>query len=488
MSKKLARNSILYILLGFLTPAVNFILLPLYTKYLEPKDYALITLATLVQSILINFICPGQPGSISRFVFEHLHSKKRLHYLFSTAIINTLATGLVILIFMLLFGDIIFKFSFKNSIFTFKDYGIYIVLFAIVSNLQGIILAHYRNIENIKGYISTSLLFFLFTIIGIYVGVVVLEGKALGNILGRLIGLSIPLFIYLIVYYFNRPIVYLKSMDLSMLKYGLPLVPYSLTLFFYNNIDKFFLERFLSLETLGIFSFATSLAAIMEIFFNSVNSAINPTIFKLLLNENKIENLIKIRDINKVYIIISIIVILIVCAFAGFFIYFFIDNRYHAIILFIPILFLAYISRVKGMIYSLPLFFYKKTSILPYISLATLLVGVVFNWIFIPIYGIWAAIFSSFILNEVRFIFNLFACVRYKYLKKEYFKLLFENVVGYLIIILFLIVIFLTSSFQLLKFQISIFVVSCLSLIILFISYRKIILLQFSNFALFKKK
>lgn len=477
MSQKLARNSLIYVILGFLAPAINFLLLPLYTRYLAPEDYALITLATMFQSIVAIFISPGQPGSIGRIIFDHVHDKDEIHRLYSTAIINTFFTGIIILLIFLGIGDYVFDIAFKNDLFTFKQYGIIILIFAIIYNLQGIILAHYRNIEDAKQFVIWSVLFLLFSVGGIFTGVIILKWKAFGNILGRLVGLAIPMIIYLVYYFSKNKIRYSWKLDKSMLLYGLPLVPYSLTMFLYNNMDSYFIERYLNLEVLGIFSMAVAISNIMEIFFNSVNSAINPTLFKLMLEENKLENCNTINKIYKYNLNISFIVILTVIMIGGFVVHFLLEEKYSMIIFILPVIMVSYISRNIGIIYSYPMFFHKYTHLTPIVSTLTLVIGLIYNLIFIPKFGLSSAIFSPLIMKEVRFWINVFLVNKNNILNKNIYKLKKEIITGYFIICIIIISTFLLKNITPIKFQLYISIVTLTMILIITFINKKLIIL-----------
>lgn len=469
----LLRNSIVYVVLGFLAPAINFLLLPLYTRYLAPEDYALITLATLFQSVVTIFIGPGQPGSIGRIIFDHIHDKDEVHQLFSTAIINTIFTGGMIFLLFLGIGDFVFRLAFKNNVFTFEKYGIFTLVYALIYNLQGIILTHYRNIEDVKKFVLWSVLFLLFSVGGIFTGVVILQWKAYGNISGRMIGLSIPILMYLLYYYSRHKPYYSFKLDKSMLVYGLPLIPYSLTLFLNNNLDSLFIERYLNLKLLGIFSMAVAISNIMEIFFNSVNNAINPTIFKLLLDQDNETNIRKIKGYYINYILFTIIIILLCSICTGYIILLVIDDIYFPILYLLPILFVSYIARVNSSIFGIPLFFFKKTNILPIISIFTLIIGVAYDLFIIPKYAILGAAFSPLLMKESRVWLYIFFSSKYKLLDKSCYSLKKELYISYCITLIISIFCIISYNQEFLHFQLQLSLICILLIFTIIFIYRK---------------
>lgn len=85
-SQKIFSNSIIYIFLGFLTPAINFILLPIYTSYLETEDYALITQSSIIQSVFTTIIGLGLNAAYTRFYYDSYNDLNKKEELYSTAI------------------------------------------------------------------------------------------------------------------------------------------------------------------------------------------------------------------------------------------------------------------------------------------------------------------------------------------------------------------------------------------------------------------
>ena len=68
---KTFKNTIIYVSLGFISPAVNFLLIPLYTNYLSPEQYGIITIAVVFQATLNILIGLGLVGTYHRFYYDY---------------------------------------------------------------------------------------------------------------------------------------------------------------------------------------------------------------------------------------------------------------------------------------------------------------------------------------------------------------------------------------------------------------------------------
>ena len=65
--KKLSKHTIIYGTGTFLTKAIGFFLIPLYTHYLTPKDYGVLTFLDLTEYIISYFLILGLAQAILRY-------------------------------------------------------------------------------------------------------------------------------------------------------------------------------------------------------------------------------------------------------------------------------------------------------------------------------------------------------------------------------------------------------------------------------------
>lgn len=63
-------NTSAYIIAGMAPKLVNLFMLPIYTRYLESRDYGIISLTTVLSSFLLVFAGLQLVNSIARFYYE----------------------------------------------------------------------------------------------------------------------------------------------------------------------------------------------------------------------------------------------------------------------------------------------------------------------------------------------------------------------------------------------------------------------------------
>lgn len=433
-TKKLLSNSIIYIALGFLAPAINFILLPIYTKFLDAEDYALIAQSTVVQSIFANIIGLGVNAAFARYYFDYYKDPEALNKLYSTSIISYFLTGIVTLLILSLIGPFLFDISFKNDVFTFWGYGIFSILIAWISNIQILTLNFYRNKEDAVRYAFFAILFFLSVAFSIYVGVVLLDLKAYGSIVGRFIGVSVPILIYLVYYFSKHPIEYSNILNKKMILFGLPMVPYLFLNAILSQADKFAVERFFDLKILGLYSFGFLIASVNEIFINSLGSAVNPQLLKTMKNEDPNENS-KISKLFKAYLAAGIIVnvLITVCGTIG--IHLFINEKYVSVAYFFPLLSVAYLFRVIYTAYTVPIIYKKQTNILPFINVVTFVLTVLFLVGFISFWGIIGVCIARIMIQFAQTITTWIILKRKGFYHPEYLNFNYEyGIISFIIL------------------------------------------------------
>ena len=400
--KKVTTNAFIYVALGFLAPAVNFFLIPIYSKSLTPSDFGIITLATIVTSVLINISGMGITGAYSRFYYDVLSDDEKLRELFSSSVLAIVFFSGILGILVFLLGQPVLDIVFKNDQFTIVTYGLFMILTAFFSNVQSMVLSNYRNGEKVKLYSFWAIFFFVAVVAGIYWGVVIMNKGAVGSIGGLMWGVFVASLTFLAYYFVGKGRMYFSfSLVKRMLSYGTPLVFYLLLTLGFNSVDKIMLERYLSLEALGLYGFAYLVATVIEILINALNSAVNPQIFRLLKEGNP-GSQPRIREMISGNILVMLFVMTWIMAASGPAVEWFIDKRYHETIYYMPLLVVAYIPRLLFTYYNIPFFYFHKTQPLPWISAVSLLFGIALNMLLLPllsIYGVCLAVFLTRVIQ-----------------------------------------------------------------------------------------
>lgn len=464
---KLIKNTGIYVILGFLPLAVNSLLAPIYTEYLSPEEYGIIGLATIVQNVLVNLIALGLAGAYSRFYFDFANDKKQLYSLLKGIFIAIILQGLLFVMLLEQTGALLFEFSFKNELLTYNEYGIYINLIAIGTIIQSVILVHYRNEEKPMHFAIYSMIFFISMVGGVLYEVVYLKNGALGSVSGRAYGIVIPTCIYLLFFFIKYGVKVSWKELWPMYKYGLPLIPYMLLALAFNNLDRIIIERFLSMSMLGIYTFGLAAAAVISIFQNGLQSATFPQVYRQL----KEENFDKSRLILESFLVGGLLVIAISLVFSEPLILYLIDSQYHSVVKYLPLLILSYVFRSNYIVFSLPLFYYHKTKVLPIINLLSFGFGLVTTIWLANLFGLFGVAIGVVFVKAYQLLFALIFVKRYKLYNTSLFRLNSIHILTLTYLVISLIVTYYRTSLSL-NFQWIIIIPPVVLITLFLILYR----------------
>lgn len=410
--KNLVKDSLFYSLSRILPKAIGFLLIPIYTRYLTPKDYGILSIVSLITSILSIFLVMGQNASVTRFYFDKYEKKSEKDY--KILLGNILSFFLIfngLIIFALIqYGKPLFQFLLKSENLTFNPYiilGLYTVFFGLPFGMLANLL---RAKRKPKTYSLLHIAKFILLTISIIYFVVFLRQGALGSIRG---GLITAFVFFLITLIFLRKEIVLKinsKIFYESLKYGLPLVPHQLLAWITNFSDRYILERFTKLSTVGIYTLGYNFGLVLNLVSDSISYAWGPFYYEIMSLEEDARKIISklttivtvgITIIGALVIIYSYEVIKIMAT-----------ERFLSAYIVIPPITASYVFFGTNTFIKTGLFYKKKTKIIPFITLIVALVNIVANLIFIPIYGMIAAAYSTLISGILSYLLSYYYSVK----------------------------------------------------------------------------
>ncbi len=478
--KGLLKLTTIYIVLGFLPMGINFLLLPVFSEKLTEAEYGILTLASLFVGVATIVIGLGLDGAFSRYYYQYYKKPKLVNALLSTLVLTIFFSASVLGIFLYFSGDWLFDLLLNNTLFTYSEYGIYIFFTTIATLINTVFLVYFRNEEKVLAFSVTSIAFFVFSITGILLGVLYFEEGAFGSIVGRFAG-TVPLALVLLVYFLAKwKGLYFEFRFLKiMLHYTLPLIPYLLLLFLYNNIDKIMVEQSFgddSLDQLGKYNLAFQIGTAIQILLYSIFNSLSPQVYKSL--QSKEEGSFRyVLNLYKVFHMVVMVVIVLMIACSSLIFDVFIDEKFHDGIEYLGILSLIYIPQLYYVLYTITLFFNKLTRVLPYISLTALVVGIGLNLLLIPPFGLLGVCVATLGTKAAQFLATLYFLKRHNQLHNGFVQMKKQHFMSVTILVVYLVA-FVAHNHPSFEGILSIDVVNALP-IILFIIF---------SFSLFKKE
>lgn len=360
-------------ILGFLPMGINFILAPIYTYYMVPAEYGILGTADVFSGLVGVVVSFGIRYAFSRYYFDYFQKPNLLSKLYSTSFLFTLISGLIIAVALFPFADHLFELLFNSGKFDYLTYGVWVVLINLNTVLNELNLAFYRNEEKPKLYARYALGFFLLNLLFIVLGVIILELGAAGNIWGRAFGGSIFTVASLILLIRNHGSVISTKILGRLLKYGLPLIPYGFLLIVFNKLDRLAVEQAGGLEELGVFNLSKQITGVISVFLYAIFNSVSPKLYKYLSGKSE-HDTTYISKLNDLFFISSLWLIAAAIIFSSPFMLWIVEEQYLPATDYIWLLCYSYIPHLFYMLFTVPIFFSKKTRLVSYILLASILV------------------------------------------------------------------------------------------------------------------
>lgn len=470
-TNKVVKNSIIFSIFSFLVNGINFILIPLFTKYLSVEEYGIVASVTISITFFTAFFTFGLNGAFSRIYFEIDEPNEKLSLLNTSFFTNIILAAVITCTIVFtngLFLDHVFK-SVKYE--PLLKYSIFISFFNISSIAQLSYLL--VNGEALKYRILTSAYFILntlFTIVNLSIFKMGVIGILKSQIYSNLI---LAIYYVLTTVKVSNKLFNIKY-SIKLLNFGIPIMFYTILGMLIDQSSKYFVERYLSLKDLGIYNLAYQFSSIIIL----INSAINMAWVPIYFEESKVdENSEKFRTFSKYIFQIVSLIALCISIYHKYILKLFVNRNFDNATIYIPLfVYIFVICNTYWILYVNPIFQANKTKYLPFIALISGVVSIFSCILLIPRLGINGAIISVLAGNIIMnlcafFVVNKFLKLRYDHLK------LFS--IFLLSLIFFLISIFLTNK--------SIFIEILLKSLLVLIYLRIIFYLKYFDLKDLKK-
>jgi O-antigen/teichoic acid export membrane protein len=469
ISKQFIKSSFIYSVVGALPLASGMILLLFYANLLSKDLIGLFALYVAFTFLVQTFVSFALEAHIGFFYAENKNNTSYLKEYIGTMTGLLLLSGLLYLLIFFIFGNLIFKTFFQDS---FYPYGFMSVLTAICN-------CTFKTYTNLLIYQQRPVRFFWYNIINfvltIVISVIVLymyPNTLMGPMWGRLLS-GAGIFIISIYGFSTEFGIRLKTKYLKPIFYFcLPVFIYYILTWVLSNIDRFIINGFLTKSDIAIYDIALKSTLVIEYFQMGLVSSFYPKVFKIW-NEQKLTYLTP--EVNRYFngftaitmLVLPIIIIIIPIIVP----YIITKNDYSPMFPFLALLSVGYVTRGLFGLFSAPIYYLKKTKLLPRVFLYSAICQIILSVILIKYFGLWGAVWAGFIVKILQVLF-LYTETR------NIFTYTFNKVKLIYLPLLYIIIIVLSEIFMNENYRMIIQVVQMvLSFSIVFWVYRKELLL-----------
>ncbi|WP_404405192.1 lipopolysaccharide biosynthesis protein [Jeotgalibacillus malaysiensis] len=398
LSNKFFKNSILYTVGAMLTPLVGLIMLPIYTNYLSPSEYGVMTTVQTLVGMLQLFLLLSLHGAVTRFYYDFLDNPQKQKEYLGSIYIFTLIFSLVLSVILILFKESIGSLLFQNI--PVDPYYYYLIGIAWVSALSTLPMALFRAQEKAGLFVIINLIKAV-SIMSLSAYLIIVKGLGAES---ALIAHLIVTFVIVIITFLMQRKSLTWSLNISFVKqsliFSIPLLPHVASGWIISSSDRVILEKFVSLDEIGLYALAVQVSLVLSLFYTSVNNALVPRYTRLRKENKDIEGDKLLKIFSRIIIIFGSISIPV----AMIAIYLFTSNEFQGALIFIPFLLIGQIIRGFYFIPVAKLFYVKKTKSIATSSTIAAIVSILINITLIPFIGIYGAVITAILTEIIRYV------------------------------------------------------------------------------------
>ena len=383
------KSSLIYLGSSVLNKAIPFLLLPILTKYLSPEEFGVLSIFQLLISFFIAFVGMAMHTNVSKNFFKYTKNQTSL-MIGNILMILSLTT---LIYFVITF---IISFYYKEIFSVPSNWVVIIPMLSFMFMINTINLTILRNEEK-------AVLFGIYEIANTAVNMGVTILLLLMYNYGwysQAVGITIAYMLFFIISLMHMRkngfiiLRYDRAEVRKILKLSLPLIPHVVGGIIIALSDRFFIERMVSLEMVGIYSVGYMFGMVVILFTDAFLKAWSPWFYKTLSNINHTKK-IKIVKYSYLYILATFLIAFGISIFAKFIIPYVVDDRYAGAEIYVFWIAIGYAVHGVYKIFFPYLVHIDKTSFLGISTVIAAVLNLVFNYFLIKEFGAIGAAYST---------------------------------------------------------------------------------------------
>ncbi len=460
--KRLFKGSVVYGLGGVLQKFLGFLLLPLFTRFLQPEEYGVAALVGLFSVAVSGLFNLGTGNSLGILYFKEKDADRRPESIWTN-------------VFLLLFwGAFLYAVLYVAApylsllMFQTKEYSSFFritLLSLFCSTVTTPLSAYLRMEEQAKTYVFITLIGMLVSMsVSVYL-VVVLHWGVMGTFVAGVVSNCFSLLFFL--FFVIRQIPFTLNIHLvkPLVRIGFPSIWGVFAFMIIDYADRQMIERMLGLDTLGIYSIGYSFGMVMLIFVDAFALSWPP--FFMSFVSRRAEAQVIFGKVLKYYLLVYGFLVIAFFGFARPVLILMSARPYWDAFVVVGIVAAAYMLKGAYLIVLPGFSFEERLGMRAIIEWLAAVVNIVFNFLLIPHFGIVGAAVATLACYIVLFMVTTYFSQRFLVVNYERTKIL-----GYISVLV---------GFALIIFSISRYVVSPIIIISLTI-FMMTMLMLFSYF------
>jgi O-antigen/teichoic acid export membrane protein len=275
--KRLARHSFVYGLADTLGRAISFLLIPLYTTRLLPAEYGIFATINALLTLMAPLAGLGLNAAAMKFHLDVTDGRPRNRFYGGIWLASAAAGGFLSLVGLTVGRPVL------EAVMPKVPYAPYLewtLLTAALITLQPVALAKLQMEQRPVSYLIYEVGYFLVYNLAIVWFAVVRHQGAWGVVKGQVLSAGIAAAAAGLLV--GRGILAPSFTRLgAALAYGVPLVPHVVGGWFLAASDRFFLQRYSTLDVIGIYNVGYQFGSILDLVLAAAATAWTPIFFRI---------------------------------------------------------------------------------------------------------------------------------------------------------------------------------------------------------------
>ena len=373
---------------------LGFALLTVYSKFISPGDYGVVSLVESAALIIGMVSSLGLESGSRRLYFHFSEDPAQLSGYVSTVIRLAIAAFFITILITFLGGSFLVP-RVMPALGGFFPYFALAIFSASATQLLETILVFYQCEERTFAYSAFTILQATTSVLFTALFVVWMRWGALGLLMARACGVGLSL---LIAGYLCRPRLSARPAwryARDTLRLSLPLVPHLLMAVGLVAADRYILEHYRPMSEVGIYALSYNIGMVMAMITGTVLRAWAPLLYGLLRSEEaeRIEAAEIFADIMGLLAAIAVIGALVVpiCVHT------FLAPNYWPSDRVAPIVLGAYLCHSLFALFRLLIIHARRPLLVSIASSTALVFNIALNYLWIPRYGMTGAAYATFV-------------------------------------------------------------------------------------------
>ena len=262
--KEVGSHGMVYGLGTALESLLQILLIPLFLNKFSPVEYGAFALIQITASMAAAFFYLGGSTALNRFYFD-ANTNKEAKSSFSHVLFITVVGSALMILLVFIFGEFIVNELFEELTLINTFYFLFCSFSLTIINTIFFLLI--RLLKKSTWFVALKLLSLLASISAIVILINLMDNVIDATALGFLVGQVIVLSVMIIKYKSSVIFIFDVNLIIKYLKFGIPMALSGLLFIAIDWVIRFFVNKDLGAENLGLYSMGLKLGSLIQACF-----------------------------------------------------------------------------------------------------------------------------------------------------------------------------------------------------------------------------